>query len=173
MNAGLLEGDIRGNNIRLVSVTIRGYANLPAVTPDVSNYIRMIVYWDSGWANPTNTNANLNIPGQYNGLLGAYTGSGSTAAATIGPTVFSGYNVSTIGGSGKRYKVLWERTMTLSATGKQMVTFHKKIKLNKQLGFTQATLGYVNQCIGVFMISDSNILPNPYIGYSARICYTT
>lgn len=171
-NSGLYEGDIRGNNVRLVSVTIRGNVLLPTVSPDVSNYVRVIVYWDAGWGGHGAATINNNIPTPQNGILGAWTGQGSTSPYTIGATPYTGYNVSTVGGRGKRYTILKDRVFTLSSEGKQAQPFFWKIKLNKMLGFTNSATGAMNQCVGIYAVSDSTLPANPLMTFCARFCYT-
>jgi len=166
LSQGTNEGDIRGNEITVLSLTIRGQF----IVGDSSNIVRMIVFWDTdfGYVAPSGTQT-LNFPGTNTHVLSNY--NGANANATV-PSVFTAYHLGMVG-KGLRFKPLFDKTYTLSSEGDIAKFFHKKIKLRRKMGFLNSSPSTCtpNQGIGVMFISDSTVAPNPICYFSARLSY--
>lgn len=172
MGQGLNEGDFSGNVIKCISLTIRGQIyNIGTLADDFTNVVRLIWFWDDQSTVFNGTDYIPNEPQQTYPILATYPG--ADAQAGVG-SVFSFYNPVTVG-KGRRFKILSDRTYTLSAAGTSVHIVRQKLRLRGKMMTWVNPLNGVQAPetnIGCMMLSDSSAAPNPVFTFSLRLCYT-
>lgn len=174
LNQGLQEGDIRGNSIRAVSLSVRGQIFLPSTVaipnPDFTNCVRLIALWDTEAAFYSGGIVN-NFPQSTDAPVIYFDGSSGGPGVS---SMFGFYNITNIG-KGKRFQVLYDKVFTFSRNGNSVHALNFKLKLNKLIGFPAAS--GANACLAQNVLfafcSDSAAVPYPQISWSQRLCYVS
>lgn len=171
------EGDIRGNAVRVHSLTVRGTVFLQSTTlfptPDYTNIVRVIWFWDRDAASYKGGVVNNNFPLDTDNLLLYYNGTPTTAAGNGSCNGF--YNIQNVG-RGKRFQILADNRYSLCASGVTQRLIYHKLKLGgRSMGVPLAAPGgaALAQNVGCMMISDSLIGPFPAVTWNMRMCYST
>lgn len=173
LNQGLMEGDVRGNEIRMLSMQVRGQVYLSdniLVTPDRSNAVRIMAYWDRS-ASKYNGGVVNNITFPAEEPIATFTGVNSQAG--LG-SIFSNLNPVSVG-KGKRFSVLFDKVFQLCIQGKDGIHFEFTLPLNRKAGLSNAAgiSSCLSQNVMFAFCSDSTTAPAPLISLNARLRYTT
>jgi hypothetical protein len=168
---GIQEGSMRGNTIKLVSLTVRGQVFIAGGDGDLTNEVRLIYFWDRSICDAS---GGITQPTGSTSILATF--SGISDVPTVG-TILSGYNPVSVGKS-KRIQILKEVRMSFISGGPGMTRhFTHKLKLKGKTMSLQSSPdrgeGFFQQGVGLMLISDSTVVPHPNFYCNARLCFTT